>query len=366
MTTHSPLRFGIIGCGVIGPTHAGAIGQIEGAQLVAVCDVLPQRAKAMAEKFGVEKAYATEAELLADPDVDAVCLCTPSGMHAEGAVAALRAGKHVVIEKPMEITLSACDRIIAEAERARRKVTVISQHRFDTASMLVKDLIDSGRLGKIVLVTADVKWWRTQQYYDSGDWRGTWRLDGGGCLMNQGVHTVDLIQWLAGPVAQVSGHVRTAAHDRIEVEDIAAATLTFRNGAIGTLVASTASYPGFPVRIDIYGTEGSAILEGDRLKNVTLKDGTTFATEDAAEHALAVARGGTNSVKDRAAARPNAAPVGAVWGDAHREQLRDFIDAIRMDRDPLITARDARHPVEIILGVYESSRSGKAVELPGR
>jgi UDP-N-acetyl-2-amino-2-deoxyglucuronate dehydrogenase len=359
----APVRFGIVGCGAIGPTHAGAVAQIEGASVVAVSDVVGPRARAMADKFGVGRVYADQQELFDDPDVDVVCLCTPSGMHADGAVAALQAGKHVIIEKPMEITLAACDRIIAEAERAKRKVTVISQHRFDTASMVVKDLITSGRLGKIVMVTADVKWWRTQQYYDSGDWRGTWKLDGGGCLMNQGVHTVDLVQWLGGRVTQVFGHARTAAHERIEVEDVAAATFTFASGAIGTIVASTASYPGFPVRIDIYGTEGSAVLEGDRLKTVTLKDGTTFASEEAAEHALSVARGGTNSVKDEAATRPKAAPVGAVWGDAHREQLRDFIRAIRTGGEPLITPRDARHPVEIILGVYESSRTGQPVTL---
>jgi predicted dehydrogenase len=320
----------------------------------------------MAEKFGSPRLYGDQRELFADPEVDVVCLCTPSGVHADGAVAALEAGRHVIVEKPMEISLAACDRMIA-AERASggRKLTVISQHRFDPASTLVKQLIDGGKLGQIILATADVKWWRTQNYYDSGDWRGTWKLDGGGALMNQGVHTVDLIQWLVGGVRSVCGQTRTAAHERIEVEDVAVATLVFRNDAVGTLVASTAAFDGLPVRIDIFGTEGSAILEGDRLKLVTLKSGETYASEQAAAHALSVARGGTASVRDEAAHREAAAGQGLVWGDAHRAQIQDFIRAIRTGSKPLIDAAAGRNPVEIILGVYESARMGKPVTLNG-
>ena len=363
MAAEQIFRFGIVGCGTIGPTHAGAIQQIANARLVAASDVVWERAQEAARKFHAPHAYATAQALIADPDVDIVCVCTPSGTHADIAVAALHAGKHVIIEKPVEVSLEACDRIIAAEEETGKKVTVISQHRFDAATAVVKEAIDSGKLGRIVLADASVKWWRTQAYYDSGDWRGTWALDGGGALMNQGVHTVDLLQWLTGGVASLYALTRTAAHERIEVEDVAVAALTFTNGAVGTLTATTAAFEGFPVRIDIYGTEGSAVIEGDRLKTMTFKTGETYATEEAAAHALSVAHGGTASVKDETSRRSEAADPGAVWGDAHRAQIEQFLQAIRTNTSPLIDSRAARKPLEIIRAVYESSRTGLPVTI---
>lgn len=363
------IRFGVLGCGSIGPTHVGAIQQIQDAQMVAVCDQNADKAQAVAKKYDVAKSYTDYHEMLRDPEIDVVCVCTPSGVHADHAVAALEAGKHVIVEKPMDISLEACDRMIAAEDSTGKKLAVISQHRWDSATVLVKQAIEDGKLGKIILADATVKWWRTQGYYDSGDWRGTWAMDGGGALMNQGVHTVDLLQWLAGGVASLYAQTRTAAHERIEVEDIAAAALTFENGAIGTLIATTAAWEGFPVRIDIYGTEGTAIIEGDRLKLLKLKSGETYQSEEAAAHALSVAQGGTASVKDEAAARlavptgSAAADPGAVWGDAHRAQIEDFIHAIRTDGKPLIDGRAGRKPLEIILGVYRSSRIGMPVTL---
>ncbi|MBC8101900.1 MAG: Gfo/Idh/MocA family oxidoreductase [Cytophagales bacterium] len=361
------LRFGVIGCGAIGPTHAGAIAQIKDAELVAVADVNADRAREMAEKFGVGKVYSSDQDLLSDGEIDAVCLCTPSGMHADGAVAALLAGKHVIVEKPMEISLEACDRMIAAEDSTGKKLAIISQHRFDAATLLVKEAIDSGKLGSLVLADATVKWWRTQEYYDSGDWRGTWAMDGGGALMNQGVHTVDLLQWLAGGVSSLFAYTRTAAHERIEVEDIAVAALRFENGAVGTLTATTAAYEGFPVRIDLYGTEGTAVLEGDRLKTLKFKTGEEFHGEAAAAHALSVASGGTASVKNQAAVRLETntavADPGAVWGDAHRAQIEDFIAAIRTGGKPLIDGRAGKRPLEIILGAYRSSRTGQPVTI---
>ena len=357
------IRFGIIGCGGIGPTHAGAIQQIAGAELAAAADTVAERAAAMARKFELSRVYDGHQALLRDPEIDAVCVCTPSGTHADIAIEALAAGKHVVIEKPMDVSLEACDRLIAAEDASGKKLAVISQHRFDAATVLVKDAIAQGRLGRIVLADASVKWWRTQEYYDSGDWRGTWALDGGGALMNQGVHTVDLLQWLAGGVESLWAQTRTAAHERIEVEDVAVAALTFTNGAVGTLTATTAAYDGFPVRIDIYGTEGTAILEGDRLRTLTFKNGESYASEEAAAHALSVARGGTASVRDEAGQRAPAADPGAVWGDAHRAQIEDFLRAIRTDTKPLIDGRAGRKPLEIILGVYRSARTGQPVTL---
>jgi UDP-N-acetyl-2-amino-2-deoxyglucuronate dehydrogenase len=361
------IRFGIVGCGAIGPTHAGALLQMADVELVAVADLISDRALATAAKFSAPRIYRDQRQLLTDPDIDVVCLCTPSGMHGEGAVAAMTAGKHVVVEKPMEISVAACDHMIAVQETTGRTMTIISQHRFDAASVLVKDLIQSGKLGKIILATADVKWWRAQEYYDEGDWRGTWALDGGGAVMNQGVHTLDLLQWFAGEVESVFAHTRTAAHERIEVEDAAVATLTFKNGAIGTYVASTAVYDGLPARIDIFGTEGTAILEGDRIKQVKLKSGQVYAGEQAAEHAIQVAGGGTASVVDHAGNRKHVATAPAkealVWGDAHRAQLEDFVCALRTGRKPLIDGSAGRSAVLAIRGLYESARSGKPVLL---
>jgi UDP-N-acetyl-2-amino-2-deoxyglucuronate dehydrogenase len=357
------LRFGIIGCGSIGPTHAGAIQQIEEARLVAVADTIAERADNMAETFNVTRAYDSHEALINDDGIDVVCICTPSGLHADVTIEALRAGKHVIVEKPMEVSLEACDRMIAAADETGKKLSVISQHRFDAATMQVKQAIDTGNLGRIILADATVKWWRTQEYYDSGDWRGTWKFDGGGALMNQGVHTVDLLQWLAGGVSSLYAQTRTAAHERMEVEDIAVAALTFASGAVGTLTATTAAYPGFAVRLDIYGTEGSAVIEGDRLKTMVLKSGQSYNGEGTAAHALSVAQGGTASVKDEAAKRDEEMEVGEVWGDAHRAQIEDVIRAIRTDTQPLIDGRAARKPLEIILGVYESARTGQPVTL---
>jgi predicted dehydrogenase len=357
------LRFAIIGCGSIGPTHAAALRQIEGVELVAVADVLPERAKETARKFSVSRIYSNDAELIADKDIDAVALCTPSGLHAEGAVKALQSGKHVIVEKPMEVSLAACDAMIAAAKKSGKKLSTISQHRFDSASQVVRQYIDEGKLGKIILAEASIKWWRTQQYYDSGDWRGTWKLDGGGALMNQGVHTLDLLVWLAGDVEEVYARTATSAHDRIEVEDIVTATLKFRNGAVGSVTATTAAFDGLPARLDLFGTDGSAIIEGDRLKMLALKSGESFSSEAAASHAISVAKGGTASVKDNAASRESTAEVGSVWGDAHKAQLEDFVEAIRNNRDPLITPESSRKSVATILAIYESARTGKVVKV---
>ncbi len=330
---------------------------------MAVADLDPAKRDKVGEAFGLSRRYASDVELLADKDVEAVILATPSGLHAEQAIRALSAGKHVVIEKPMDVSLAACDRLIEAQKKYQRQVAVISQHRFDSASQLANGLMREGKLGRLVFVEMSVKWYRTQHYYDSGDWRGTWKLDGGGALMNQGVHTVDLMQWLAGPVKSVFAHTRTAGHERIEVEDLAVATLEFANGAVGTLMATTAFYKGQPARLDLVGTEGSLVIEGDRLKLVQLKSGEEFGREAAATHAMNVATGGTASVKDEAVARDAAAEVGAVWGDAHREQLRDFVRAVQSHSRPLIDAEEGRKPLEIILAVYESSRTGRKVVL---
>jgi predicted dehydrogenase len=360
--TPRPLRFGIVGCGGVGPTHAGALMRIDDAVITAVADLIPQRAHDLAAKVGATRIYHSDEEMAADPDIDVICLCTPSGDHAAHSIRAMRAGKHVVVEKPMEISLDACDDMIRVQRETGRKLTVISQHRFDPATLMVKNAIDSGLLGRIILADASVKWWRKQEYYDVANWRGTWAGDGGGSLMNQGVHTVDVLQWLTGGVESVFAHTLTAAHS-IETEDVAVAALKFNCGAVGTLTAATAAFPGLPARIDIYGTEGSAIIEGDRLKQMTLKDGRTFSGEEAAADAVSVARGGTASVKDEAARRAAFGDKKPGWGDAHRAQILDLINAIREDGQPLMDGLAARKPVAVVLAAYASSRSQRPIRV---
>ncbi len=355
-SSEAPLRFGLVGCGTIAPTHARALAGLadQGARLTTCADIVPEPAAALADEFGL--AVKTFDEMLADPEIDVITVCLPSGMHAEYGVRALSAGKHVVSEKPMDITLAACDALRDAQAASGKRLAIISQHRFDSASQVVKNALEAGALGKIVYAEATVPWFRTQGYYDSGDWRGTWALDGGGALMNQGVHVVDLLRWLAGPVETVYAQARTLAHDRIEVEDVLGATLTLQNGAIATLTASTALYPGFAVRVAVYGTEGSAIIEGDMLHTLTTKDGPIHGGggEAAKQHALDVATGGTKSA---------ASDPAALWGDSHKAQLANFIHCCRTGEAPLVDGEEGRKAIEVIMAVYESARTNQVVRL---
>jgi predicted dehydrogenase len=259
------IHFGILGCGVIGPHHAQAIASLpDDAALVAVADRHLDRAEKLAQQYNVS-AYSSLDDLLHHPGLDAVCICTPSGEHAGDAVAVLNAGKHVVVEKPVDVTLPAIDRLLAARRSTAQKVAVISQHRFDTSTQIVRDAVEQKRLGRLTVGTAQVRWWRTQSYYDSGAWRGTWELDGGGALMNQSIHTIDLLQWIMGPVVEVSAYTGLLAHERIEVEDTAVAIVRFASGALGLIEGTTAAYPGLTARLEVHGDRGSAIIDNDEL-----------------------------------------------------------------------------------------------------
>ena len=356
------IRFGILGCGVIGPHHAQAIaGLSDDAVLVAVADRQPERADKLAQQYGVP-AYGSLDELLRHPQLDALCICTPSGEHAASAIVALAAGKHVVVEKPVDVTLAAIDQLRAARPSAAQKVAVISQHRFDTATRIVRDAVAQGRFGRLTVGTAQVRWWRSQSYYDSGAWRGSWEFDGGGALMNQSIHTIDLLQWIMGPVVEVSAYTGLLAHERIEVEDTAVAILRFANGALGVIEGTTAAYPGLTARLEVHGSQGSAIIDSDEL--------VYFHSATAQEEGFAYgASGARNQVAD-VLSQYAAEPVGPAAGAdpaslsmTHRDQIRDFIDAIREDREPLVNIEEGRKPVAIILAIYESARSGRPVAI---
>lgn len=349
MTEHdkkfAPLGFGIVGCGVIGRTHAAAVACLEGAELVAVADTVPERAGPLADTYDIP-AYPDLASMLADASIDAVTVCTASGLHGEHAREAMRAGKHVIVEKPIEITLPAIDHTLAVQREMGVKLAVISQHRFDPAAQRVHELLAAGAFGTPVLANAHILWWRSQEYYDSGDWRGTWALDGGGVLMNQSIHSIDLLQWFMGPVRGVSAYTGTLAH-QIETEDTAVAALRFANGALGSIAATTSAYPGVSTRLEIAGSEGSAIIEDDRLRYLHLK------------------REGEVPVGPYGLDRSEQTQPGSQQpeGEAHIRQIADIIRAIRADETPVVDGGAARHDVEIILAIYESARTGREVLL---
>ncbi len=330
------VRFGIVGCGVIGALHGRLIASMEGtAELAAVADTDRERATRLAAEHGVD-AHGDPAELYGRDDIEAVVVCLPSGLHADAAVPALRAGKHVVIEKPIDITLEAADRIIAAERESGRTVTVISQRRFEPSFRQVGAAVAAGELGRLTSGTAEVTLWRPQSYYDSGGWRGTWALDGGGALMNQGVHVVDLMLALLGPAQEVSAYAGLLAHEGIEVEDTAAAVVRFAGGALGRLFATTAAHGGNSVRVSVHGDAGHAVVENEVI--------TAFRVGE----------------DDRAEPEPPAR-LGAA---AHRLQLEDFVAAVREGRAPEVTSADGRAALALVLAVYESARTGVSVK-PG-
>lgn len=346
-----PTGFAVVGCGMIANFHAKAIADIPDARLVACYSHRSEGADKFAASVGCKPYHRLE-DVLADPDVDVVNICTPSGAHLDPAIAAAKAGKHVVVEKPLEITLERCDEIINACEQSGVKLATIMPSRFSAANVALKAAIDGGRFGKLTLGDTYVKWWRTQQYYDSGGWRGTWALDGGGAYMNQAIHNVDLIYWLMGDVAEVAAITATLAHERIEVEDTGVAAIRFKNGAIGTIAATTSAFPGLLKRTEIHGDHGSAIVEQDSIKL------WQFA-EAAGEDAALLAKLGEASATQGGAGDPS-----AISHLGHRLQLEDLMKAIETGREPLVDGRQGRKSVEIILAIYQSSWTGKRVTLP--
>ena len=338
----SPLRFAIVGCGVISPIHARCIQELPGAELVALCDIFPEKARSLAEDFPAE-VYAGFDDMVKSIPIDVICVCTPSGLHSGVGIAAARAGKHVIVEKPMDITLERADALIQACRESGVKLSVISQHRFDPAIVALKQAVKENRLGQLNFGGSHTKWYRSQEYYDSGDWRGTWHLDGGGALINQAIHYVDLLQYIMGPVAEIHAYCATRAHTRIEVEDIAVAVIKFRSGALGLLEGSTSAYPGFCARLDIYGSDGSAIIENDQLLEWCLRSGEPNPVPVEASGFI----GGTSSKN--------------IWHQSHLRQIADVISAIQENHAPLVTGEEGRKPLEIVLAVYESARTGRTI-----
>jgi UDP-N-acetyl-2-amino-2-deoxyglucuronate dehydrogenase len=345
--------FGIIGCGMIAEFHTRAINEIANARLVSAWSRSPANGEKIARLArGGCTIFDDLDSLLAQPGLDVVCICTPSGAHMEPAVRAALAGKHVVVEKPLEITLPGCDAIIDACDRAGVRLCTIFPSRFTPANLRLKEAIALGRFGRLTLGDTHVKWWRTQDYYDSGGWRGTWQLDGGGALMNQAIHNIDLLCWLMGDVASITALTATLAHARIEVEDTAVASLRFQNGALGMIEAATSAYPGLLKRTEIHGDRGSARVEQD---DITLWE---FQEKVPSDNEVYAAMAGQSGFKAGASDPRGITHVG------HRDQLIDFLHAIDHGHDPAVDGREGRKSVEIIRAIYRSASSGQVVGLP--
>jgi predicted dehydrogenase len=345
--------FAIVGCGMIAGFHLKALAEIEGARVVAVVDNVPAALERFKAKHNLTCGFYTAlAPALANPEVDVVIVSTPSGAHMEPAVAAAQAGKHVVVEKPLEVTLERCDRIIEACDRNKVKLCTIFPSRFADANSRLKAAVDAGRFGRLTLGETTCKWWRTQEYYDQGGWRGTMALDGGGALMNQAIHNVDLLLWFMGPATHVSGFTALLAHQRIEVEDTAVGCLRFRSGALGVILATTSVHPGFPKTIAIHGDRGSAVIEQEDVLQWTFTP--EMPDDKKVRERFAQKVGASGGASDPAA-------ISHIY---HARQLRDFVQAIQTGRPPMVDGREGRRAVETILAIYESQKTGRAVALP--
>ena len=336
MEANKKLGFAIYGCGMISPVHANSVLELEDAELIGVVDICCERAADFADKYKV-RTFSDYSELLQSDEVDVVCICTPSGTHADLAIEALRAKKNVILEKPMAITVEDCDKIIAACEESGNRLMVISQMREKPDIIRAKEIIDSGKLGKIVLCNLQMKYYRSPEYY-KGSWRGTKEMDGGGALMNQGVHGIDVISYLCGKIKPKSCQslVRTLVHD-IEVEDTAVAICEFESGALGIITGTTSVYPGFSREIEICGSAGTILIRDGQIERLVIK-------EDGIDESYDVTEG---------EGKKNAAAVPTKW---HKLQIARFIRAINGEDVPdLCDQHQGKIAVELIKRIYENS-----------
>jgi len=336
------IKFGIWGCGLISAFHAEAIAQIDNAKLCGAFDLNKEAELSFCKKYDA-KPFDTIDEFLSSGDIDAVCICLPSGLHYEAAMKCIESGKHVVIEKPMTLNSQDAQKIIDKADEKGVCVAVISQLRYTEAVGKVKKIIESGKLGTITIGNAIMKYWRDEDYYKDKPWRGTFKMDGGGALMNQGIHGVDLLQYLMGKVVSVFAFSKTLVHD-IEAEDTLTAVVEYENGAIGTIQATTSVNPGYGRRIEIHGSKGSIVLCEDTIEVCDVEGEDKEALSMGKEHA--------------SASRPD-----GIGCEFHALQLEDFVRAVTNGEKPWIDAREGKKAVDIITAIYKSAKSGEKVFL---
>ena len=336
-------RIGLVGCGRISKNHFDAIAKVEGLELAAVCDTDVERARQAGETYGVPSYRALD-EMLRAGDFDVVAICTPSGLHSPQGIAAARAGKHVVTEKPMSLSLRQADDLVRACDDAGVQLFVVKQNRLNPPIQLIKRAVDKGRFGRIYMANVTVRWQRPQEYYDAEPWRGTWEFDGG-AFMNQASHYVDLIQWLVGPVESVMGKTATQAR-RIEAEDSGIGILKFRSGALGVIEVNVLTYPrNLEGSITIIGERGTVKIGGTAVNRV---EHWTFAEYDDDDKLVDAAN--TNP--------PN------VYGFGHEGYYRNVLAVLRGEAKPETDGRAGRKSLELILGIYESAKTGCEVAIP--
>ncbi|MDR3270738.1 MAG: Gfo/Idh/MocA family oxidoreductase [Peptococcaceae bacterium] len=343
MSTPEKTRMAIIGCGRIARKHAEAITALPEAELTALCDIAPVRLQEFAAQYPIQaRAYADYHELVHQPDIDLVTIATPSGLHAEIGIAAAQAGKHVLVEKPMAMTLESADRLIAACRQAGVQLGVIHQNRFNKSVQLLRQALEQGRFGRLTHGQATVRWNRDDAYYEQAPWRGT-KLQDGGVLMNQSIHNIDLLQWMFGPVTSVFGY--TAQHLRkIEMEDVGIAVLRFANGALGVIEAAATIYPrNIEETLNVFGENGSVIIGGIAVNRIA-----TWEFPDAETEQQQIFASQANDPPD-------------VYGFGHRLLFLDMIQAIRENRSPAIPGEEGRKALEIILAIYACQESGQPV-----
>jgi UDP-N-acetyl-2-amino-2-deoxyglucuronate dehydrogenase len=343
VTVPQPLRVALIGCGRISKNHFDAIAKLDGLSVSGVCDIVEARAKGAGEALGVPW-FTSYEEMLAGVPSEIVTVATPSGLHPAHGILAARAGKHVVCEKPMAITLESADALVRACDDAKVKLFVVKQNRLNPPIQLLKRAVEKGRFGKIYLANTTVRWARPQEYYDQAPWRGTWEFDGG-AFMNQASHYVDLMQWLVGPVESVIAKTATLAR-KIEAEDTGVAVLRFRNGALGTIEVTMLTYPkNMEGSITILGEKGTVKIGGTAVNKVEKWE---FAEPDP-DDALVEAS--------------NTNPT-SVYGSGHEGYYRNVLGVLRGEAIPDTDGRGGRKSLELILGIYQSARTGREVPLP--
>lgn len=356
-----PVRVGLVGCGKVGSIHAAALQSLAQAEFVAACDTSPERAEAFAAKFGV-RPFADAAAMLREGGIEAVVIGTPHPLHAEPAIRAAEAGVHVLVEKPMAATLADCDAMLAAAKKSGVALGVISQRRFLPPVQRMKAAIDAEKIGKPALGVFLQYSWREEAYYRSDPWRGRWDTEGGGVLVNQSPHQLDILLWLMGPAAEVSGYWANVNHPSVEVDDTAVSSIRFRNGGLGSIATSVSQRPGIYTKVHIHGSNGASVgVETDRgatfiagystIAEPSLNDLWTIPSE---EHRLA---------EFQAEDRAQFAMVDATV-HYHALQIRDFLEAIREGRPPLVTGVDGRAVVELFTAIYRSNSERRAIALP--
>lgn len=342
------INFALLGCGRIAKRHAELLGkgQIAGARLAAVCDSNASRAQAFSSTYGVP-AYVSLDELLADRSIDAVSVLTPSGLHAEHAIAVARSGRHIVVEKPMALTLEDADRMIAAAESARVRLFVVKQNRFNVPVVKAHEALEAGRFGQLVLGTVRVRWCRDQGYYAQDAWRGTWAQDGG-VIANQASHHVDMLGWFMGPVASIHARGTTALVD-IETEDTAVATLRFRNGALGVIEATCATRPrDLEGSLSVLGSGGTVEISG-------------FAVNEMRHWNFVQAAAGDDEVLSRFSVNPP-----NVYGFGHQAYYEHVVSCLNSGNPALVEGKEGRNSLELVVGLYEAMATGREVEFPVR